>query len=110
MDSKLAAIEVTGTIDEHSQLRLDCDLPIPGPMRVRVLVLYPADDEWNEAEWLHAASSDPAFAFLSEPREDIYMLSDGRAFNDKEGAPVHVSHHGTELPRPHSRALAPPAA
>ncbi len=39
MESTMTAIEMTGTIDEHRQLRLDSALPIPGPMRVRVLVL-----------------------------------------------------------------------
>jgi hypothetical protein len=53
------------------------------PMRVRVLVLFASDDEWNEAEWLHAAAHNPAFAYLAESQEDIYTLSDGKAFDDE---------------------------
>lgn len=51
-------------------------LPISGPMRVRVIVLYPVDDEWDEAEWLRTAARNPAFEFLSDQEEDIYSLAD----------------------------------
>ena len=83
MESTMTAIEMTGTIDEHRQLRLDSELPIPGPVRVRVLVLYPLDDEWDETEWLQAAARNPAFAFLRETEEDIYTRADGEPFHDE---------------------------
>ncbi|MCG2767918.1 MAG: hypothetical protein L6435_05980 [Anaerolineae bacterium] len=83
MEDAMTAIEMTGTIDEHRQLRLDGTLPISGPVRVRILVLYPLIDEWNEAEWLEAAAHNPAFAFLGEPEEDIYTLADGEPFHDE---------------------------
>ncbi len=83
MESAMTAIETTGTVDEQHQLRLDSTLPISGPLRVRVLVLYPIADEWDETEWQYAAGRNPAFAFLSEPREDIYTLADGKPFRDK---------------------------
>ncbi len=83
MESTLTAIEVTGTIDEHRQLRLDHMLPVAGPMRVRVIVLYPLADEPDEAEWLRAASRNPAFDFLKESNEDIYSITDGRPFHDE---------------------------
>jgi hypothetical protein len=82
MESKMTAIEMTGTVDERRQLRLDDTLPIVGPMRVRVLVLYPADD-LDEDEWRRAAARDPAFHYLHDAREDIYTLSDGKAYNDE---------------------------
>ena len=41
MDAPFTAIETTGIIDEHQQLRLDESLPVSGPKRVRVIVLYP---------------------------------------------------------------------
>jgi hypothetical protein len=47
MDGRMAAIEMTGTVDEHGRLVLDRTLPVPGPMRVRVLVLYPLNEEWD---------------------------------------------------------------
>jgi len=83
MEGTLTAIEMTGFVDEHNQLRLDGKLPFPGPRRVRVLVLYPLDGEWDEDEWLHAAAQSPAFAFLSDPEEDIYTLADGKPFHDE---------------------------
>ena len=83
METTLTAIEATGTVDEHRQLQLDSLLPIPGPMRVRVLVLYPLTDEWDEMEWLRAAARNPAFDFLNDPEEDIYSLTDGMPFHDE---------------------------
>ena len=83
METTMAAIEVTGTVDEHRQLQLDALLPFPGPMRVRVIVLYPLNDEWDETGWLRAAARNPAFDFLKDPKEDIYSLADGKAFHDK---------------------------
>ncbi len=79
----MAAIEMTGTIDEHRRLRLDETLPVPGPMRVRVIVLYPLHDEWDETEWLQVAARNPAFAFLHDPAEDIYSVTDGEPFCDQ---------------------------
>lgn len=83
MEATMTAIEMTGTVDEHCQLRLDGTLPVPGPRRVRVLVLYAMGEEWNEGEWLQAAASNPAFAFLSDPEEDVYTLADGKPFHDE---------------------------
>ena len=65
------------------RIRLDALLPIPGPMRVRVIVLYPLNDEWDETEWLQAAARNPAFDFLKDPEEDIYSLAGGKPFHDK---------------------------
>ena len=79
----MTALETTGTIDERHQLQLDSLLPIPGPMRVRVIVLYPGSDEWDETEWLQAAARNPAFAFLSDVEEDIYSSADGVPFHDE---------------------------
>ena len=81
MEATLTAIELTGTIDEQHQLRLDEALPITGPRRVRVIVLYPLEGDWNETEWLQAAARNPAFEFLNDPREDIYSLTDGQPFH-----------------------------
>jgi len=83
MEVTLTAVEVTGTIDEHRQLQLDGLLPVAGPMRVRVIVLYPLTDEWDEAEWLRTAARNPAFNSLKEPQEDIYSVADGQPFHDE---------------------------
>jgi len=83
MDATLTAIEMSGTVNESHQLLLDELLPIPGPKRVRVIILYSPIDEWNEKEWLHAATLSPAFDFLKDPEEDIYTLSDGKPYYDE---------------------------
>jgi hypothetical protein len=83
MEATLTAIEMTGTVDERHQLQLDGALPIPGPTRVRVIVLYPLADEWNETEWLRAAARNPAFDYLKEAAEDVYLVTDGEPFRDE---------------------------
>jgi len=83
MEATMTAIETTGTIDEHHQLQLDSPLSIPGPLRVRVIVMYPLVEEWDETEWLQAAARNPAFDFLQDPEEDIYSLADGKPFHDQ---------------------------
>ncbi len=82
METPLTAFELTGTIDDHHQLHLDESLPI-GPQRVRVIVLYPLCEEWNETEWLHSAAGNPAFADLAAVEEDIYSPADGKPFHDE---------------------------
>ncbi|MEK7328803.1 MAG: hypothetical protein AAB217_26465 [Chloroflexota bacterium] len=83
MEITLTAIEATATIDEHHQLKLDHPLPITGPVRVRVIVLYPLENEVDEVEWLKTAARNPAFDFLNDPEEDIYSLADGETFHDE---------------------------
>jgi hypothetical protein len=83
MEATLKAVEMTGTVDEHHQLRLDGALPIPSPTRVRVIVLYPLTDEWNETEWMQAAARNPTFEYLKEAAEDVYTVTDGKPFHDK---------------------------
>ncbi len=82
MESTMAAIEMTGVINKHRQLQLDAELPVTGPKRVRVIVLYPLSDEENETEWLRTAACNPAFDFLNDPEEDICLPEDGKAFHD----------------------------
>jgi hypothetical protein len=83
VEGTMTAIQMMGTIDEHRQLRLDSELPVPVPARVRVLIRYPLSDEWDEVEWLQAAARNRAFAPLSDPEEDLYTLADGEPFYDQ---------------------------
>ena len=84
MSVKMKAIEITGTVDENHQLHLDHPLPITGPNRVRVIVLFPGEtDDSDEREWLKTAANNPAFDFLKESAEDIYTTRDGKQFYDK---------------------------
>lgn len=84
MESALSAIELSGIINEHHQIQLDEPLPIEASKRVRVIVLYATDDDLSEKEWMEAAGANPAFAFLSDPDEDIYSLEDGKPFSDEK--------------------------
>jgi len=83
VEATMTAIEVTGTIDEHRRLQLDGELPIAGPARVRVLILYPLDGEIDEVAWLRAAARNPAFSYLHDAEEEIYSPSDGKPFDDQ---------------------------
>lgn len=84
MGLPLRAIETSGTLDEPNRLQLDRPLPIKAPRRVRLIVFFAEEsDDWNEAEWLKTAASNPVFDFLKEPAEDIYTLEDGRPFHDE---------------------------
>ncbi len=83
MGNTMSAIEVTGTVDEQQRLKLDESLPFSGPMRVRVIVLYPTTEVWDEKEWLKAGAHNPDFSYLNEPEEDIYSLGDGEPFHDE---------------------------
>lgn len=83
MEAAMTAIETTGTIDREHRLRLDEALPVSGPMRVRVIVLYPLSEEADEDEWLRAAARNPVFRDLADPEEDIYSLEDGEPFPDQ---------------------------
>ena len=83
MEVPMTAIEMTGTVDENHQLKLDGVLPFAGPKRVRVIVLSPLieiPDDWNEADWLKASLNNPAFKYLQDPEEDIYTINDGKPF------------------------------
>ena len=83
MEAAMTAIETTGTVDENHRLQLDENLPVPGPMRVRIIVLYPLAEGVEEDEWLRAAARNPVFRDLEAPEEDVYFLEDGEPFSDQ---------------------------
>jgi len=56
------------------------DLPAHAPLMVTLLPASPDMD--SEENWLRAASSSNAFAFLADPAEDIYTTDDGEPFRD----------------------------
>ena len=74
-----------GTIDEQHRLHLDTPLPLSGPSRVRVIIVFPEEadsTDMDEKEWLRAAGQNPAFNFLKDSSEDRYTLRDGKPFRD----------------------------
>lgn len=82
MESTLRAIEITGTVDERRQLRLDEPLPAAAAGKVRIIVLISEEDA-EEKEWMRAAAANPAFDFLKDPEEDAYSPEDGQPFGDQ---------------------------
>ena len=86
----MRALEVTGTVDHSGQLHLDRPLTAGNDQRVRVIVLIPETDNTDDIEdisetaWLQAAASNPVFAFLHDPEEDIYTLDHGKPLSDEE--------------------------
>jgi hypothetical protein len=82
----MRAIEINTKTDKHGHLILD--YPVNKRERnVRVIILV--DDQNDEVEveeqiWLKDISSNPVFDFLNQPSENIYSLTDGEPFNDKE--------------------------
>jgi hypothetical protein len=84
VEAILTAIEMTGTVDRKHQLQLDGPLPITGPTRVRVIVLYPLAEDISETEWLQTADHNLTFAYLREATEDIYSVTDGKPFHDEQ--------------------------
>ena len=72
------AIELVGDIDEQHQLHAKVPKGVPAG-QVRLIVLLPGEDDagslwphWIAAEWS---------AELTDPREDIYTMDDGRPAN-----------------------------
>lgn len=77
----MKAVEITGTVDERGHLQLDQPLIDAKSSRVRAILLFPDVEEIGEQEWLKAAASNPIFAFLHNPEEDVYTLEDGKPLN-----------------------------
>jgi hypothetical protein len=48
-----------------------------------MIILIPAEMDFEEKNWLRAAARNPSFAFLAEPAEDLYSLTDGRPLRDE---------------------------
>lgn len=83
MNSTMKAIETTGTIDKQKRLILDESIPVSEKSRVRVIILLPEENDIDEREWLHAATTNPSFDFLKESEENIYTDTDGKPFHDE---------------------------
>ena len=73
----MKAIELIGEVDEQHRLHAEVPADVPAGL-VRVIVL-PGEDEAGSL-WAHGIASEWS-AELSDPREDIYTLDDGRPVN-----------------------------
>ena len=74
----LTAIETTGTIEQSGRIVIDETFSVNAPTSVRIIVLFPENEDVHENEWMQAASKNEAFAFLNDSDEDIYSLKDGK--------------------------------
>jgi hypothetical protein len=79
----MKALEITGTVNAKGELHLDQPLLVEQTGRVRVILLFPEAEDIDENEWLKAAATNPVFAFLHDPEEDIYTLEDGKPLNNE---------------------------
>jgi len=82
----MKAVEINAKTDVQGYLKLNYPLH-KKEKNVRVIILVDdnCDEDTDEEKlWLNAASSNPAFDFLNEPKENIYSIKDGEPFNDKE--------------------------
>ena len=82
MNALHGALEVSAEIDEQRNIHISGPLPIAGPRRVRLIILFDDGSDVDEQEWLHAAARNPAFAFMAEEGEDLYSLADGWPLDD----------------------------
>ena len=64
------------------QIVLDEPYDLPVDAHLMVTLLPASADSDSEQNWLRAASSSDAFAFLSDPAEEVYTLADGEPFRD----------------------------
>jgi hypothetical protein len=81
----MRAIEATGILDTQGHLQLDRPLPQSKSSRVRIIMLladdYDASPDLDQQTWVDAIATNPSFAFLHDPEEDIYTLEDGKPVN-----------------------------
>jgi hypothetical protein len=63
---------------KHIVLDEPYDLPPNASLMVTLLPL----SETDEGVWLRAVASSDAFAFLADPAEDIYAMTDGEPLPD----------------------------
>ncbi len=74
----LTAIETTGTIEQSGKIVIDETFSVNATTSVRVIVLFPENEDFSENEWRQAAVNNEAFDFLNDPDEDIYSPTDGK--------------------------------
>ena len=74
----MKAIELIGDIDDQHRLHAQVPKELPAG-QVRLIVLLPGEDEAGTL-WAQGVAAEWSTE-LSDPREDIYTLDDGRPVN-----------------------------
>lgn len=79
----MKAIEIKAKTDKYGHLKINYPLKqSESDVRAIILVDEMKDDVDEEKLWMSAISSNPAFNFLNDEKEDIYSLTDGEPFSD----------------------------
>jgi hypothetical protein len=80
---KMKAIEITTKTDKQGLLKINYPVnKIDSNVRIIILFEEKNEDLDDDMLWLNSFSSNPAFNFLKDIKEDIYSLTDGEPFND----------------------------
>jgi hypothetical protein len=69
---------------DGKQIVLDEPYDLPANANLLVTLLPDPGGDVHEAAWLKAVAQSDAFAFLSDPAEDIYNSLDGNPFSQAE--------------------------
>ena len=78
----MKAIEISAKTDKQGLLTINYPL-YKKERNVRVIILVDEKNETDEEKlWLSSISSNPAFDFLKDQKEDNYSLTDGRSINN----------------------------
>jgi hypothetical protein len=75
--SNMKAIEIETTANDKGKIEVQLSDNYINK-KVRIIIL--SEDAFEEEEWLHAITENPAFDFLNEPSENIYSLKDGKPY------------------------------
>jgi len=78
----MRAIEAFGEIDKDGRIKLEKPIDHEGK-RVKVIILFPGEDDINDTYWLEAISKSQSFDFLKDEEEDIYSIEDGKPLSDE---------------------------
>lgn len=79
----MKAIEISTKTDKYGHLKINYPLNSrDSNVRIIILVDENSDDVNEEELWMRTISSNPAFDFLKDARENIYSLTDGEPFDD----------------------------
>jgi hypothetical protein len=78
----MRAIEAFGEIDKDGRIKLEKPIDHEGK-RVKVIILFPEEDDIDDAHWLEAISQSQSFDFLKDEEEDIYSIEDGKPVTDE---------------------------
>lgn len=79
----MKAIEISTKTDKYGHLKINYPLNNrDSNVRIIILVDENSDDVNEEELWMRTISTNPAFDFLKDARENIYSLTDGEPFDD----------------------------